>query len=255
MNRKLFNIILFGTITALSCMFGYQMYKLNNYRTSIQDLKDSLLSYKDTDKADSNSSSSDSAENENQNTVAPEDINYDTGAGLEQDNPPAYYTLDIINFEIINKYIEDGNGELLEIYSYICNVLKPDLKKDTTTYIDESSINLENNILNLSLIDVDSKVVVKTFEINVPSNDKIDASTDINITVPNLAILEPYLKDSKEGTLKVLDEIKSSLSKDVKKDITCYIDAKSIKVQDNLLSFSLIDNSTKNKIKSITCKI
>lgn len=249
-NSKITNIIFWSILVSLCGAFSFQMYKLSTYKNSIESLKENLFNTTDTNENSNEDSLYESIDN-----VAEEDINYDTGAALEQENPPNYYTLDITNLEVLESYIPNENNQLLEVYSTISNILIGDLNKNTTAYIDESSISLNGSILSLSLIDVNTRNVIKDFEIEVfiPNSNK--NTDEFIVTVSNLNVLEDFVVGNAEGLVKISYEITESLKEDIKDDITCYIDASTVGNKDGILSFVIKDSSTKKAIKTVSIKL
>ena len=249
--RKLSNII-FGTIVVSLCgAFAFQMYKFGNYRKVVEDLKENMLNAPNT-----NNSVTDDTLYEPIDNVNKDNINYDDrGAALEQKNPPKYYTLDVINLEILENYIPTENNQMLEVYSTMANILKSDLHNDTTSYIEESSIVLNGNILSLSLIDVNTRNKIKDFKIDIFIPNENTNTDEFIVTVSNLSVVNEFVSDNKEGLVKIHHGITESLNKDIKSDIVCYIDASTIANNNGILSFIVKDVATKKAIKTVSIKL
>lgn len=250
-NRKIVNIVFWAIVVSLCGAFSFQMYKLTTYKNSIESLKENLFNLKDTDVDITDDSLYESIDN----NIAEEDINHDTGAALEKESPPSYYTLDITNLEILENYIPNENNQLLEVYSTMCNILNVDLNKNTIAYIDESSIDLNGNILSLSLVDVNTRNIIKDFDIEVfipTSNKNID---EFIVTVTNLNVLGDFLSNNKEGLVKISHEITNALNENIKSNITCYVDASTIINRDGILSFVVKDSTTKKELKTVSVKL
>ena len=249
-NKKIINIIFWVIIVSLCGAFSFQMYKLSTYKNSIESLKQNLFNTTTIDEDINDESIYEPIDN-----ISEEDISYDTGAALEQENPPDYYTLDIVNLDVLENHIPTENDQLLEVYSTMCNVLIGDLNKNTTAYIDESSITLNGNILSLLLIDVNTRNIIKSFEIEVYTPNNNNSKDDFIVTVTNLSVVKDFVLDNEEALVKIALEISKSLNKVIKGDITCYIDASTISNKDGTLSFVVKDSSSKKEIKTVSIKL
>lgn len=240
--KKISNIIFIAVFVAL--LFGF-FINLGNFidtNQSIKDIKDAIANQdNNSDESDLNVPISDELKGDSTNNV-----------GARNDKNATHCSLEIINLDILSKYLKTNNDELLEVYSGTYSQVKSLLIKDTYGYIDESSIVYKEPKLSYTLLEYSTDKEIAKVEIifNDINNEK-NSSYVSDFKVDNLNSLKDVIPSGGESSLYVYDLIKTEIQRDFKDVRRCLIDEKTITKKDETVSFTVFDSKTKSKLKTI----
>lgn len=261
--NKLVSIIFVIAFVSLVITFGFNV--MSTYR-SVSDLDEfkkvisnSYLNSDSTDKDDSvKDNSGVSIEESSEDTLNKGELTNPevNNVGTRYDVDTTYYNVEILNLDVLSKFIPTKGNELLEVYTTASNTLQDVLKRDTYCYIDESSIKFENSLVSFTLFDYsgDNKLA----NINVALYD-IEKSKDDNLItefkIDNLNVLEDYSNKNRDFLLYIYDTILNDVKKVDGKISNCYIDKYSVVKTESKLSFDVLNSKNNAKIKNVTIEL
>lgn len=217
----------------------------NNNDISKEDLNEPIIDSSDnTDSSDTSISDKESLEFSESNNV---------GTRYDEDKP--YYNLEILNLEVLSKYIPTKGNELLEVYTIASSEVQKIINKDTYCYIDESSIEFKNSQVSFTLINYSGDNKLTDITATLYEVEESDNSVITEFKIENIDVLKDYLRQNRDFLLYVYDTISNEVKSANKNVSSCYIDKSSIVKKDNKLSFDVLNSKNNDKIKNVTIQL